>query len=277
MQYHRGLLRQSGHGWGGILKTIGKFATPIIGQVVGGLLGGAPTQQQQGYGGSVPQSGRGFFTDLLKSGAKSVLTAAAKTGLDVLENKRSLKDALKTHGIRAVKETAGMAMPKLQQRLKSRKGDNALIGLAKRGARTGMKVGVRTGLDVLENKRSLKRALATHGRQVLSKRRRKQKGKGFFTDLLKTGAKQALSAAAKTGLDVLENKRSLKDALKTHGIRAAKNTAGVAKRRILARGGPKKQQLTRTRISGKKRQLTKTRASGKKRQPKKKRSLDIFD
>ena len=158
MQYHRGLLRQSGHGWGGILKTVGKFATPIIGQVVGGLLGGALTQPQQGYGGSVPQSGRGLFTDLLKSGAKSVLTAAAKTGLDVLENKRSLKDALKTHG-----------------------------------------------------------------------------------------------------------------------IRAAKNTAGLAKQRILTRGGPKTQQLTRSRIPGKKRQLTATRASGKKRQPKKIRSLDIFD
>ena len=37
--------------------------------------------------------------------------------------------------------------------------------------------------------------------------KRQQKGKGFITDLLKTGAKQALRAAAQTGLDVLDNKR----------------------------------------------------------------------
>jgi hypothetical protein len=44
-----------------------------------------------------------------------------------------------------------------------------------------------------------------------------------------------LRAAAQTGLDVLDNKRSLKDAIKTHGIRAIKSTAQP----LLARGGPK--------------------------------------
>ena len=68
--------------------------------------------------------------------------------------------------------------------------------------------------------------------------KRPQKGKGFITDLLKTGAKQALRAAAQTGLDVLDNKRSLKDAIKTHGIRAIKSTAQP----LLARGGPKQKR-----------------------------------
>jgi hypothetical protein len=67
------------------------------------------------------------------------------------------------------------------------------------------------------------------------KRKKKQKGKGFITDLLKMGAKQALRAAAQTGLDVSDNKRSLRDA-KTHEIRAIKSTAQP----LLARGGPKK-------------------------------------
>jgi hypothetical protein len=71
--------------------------------------------------------------------------------------------------------------------------------------------------------------------------KRRQKGKGFITDLLKTGAKQALRAAAQTGLDVLDNKRSLKEAIKTHGIRAIKSTAQP----LLARGGPKKRPQTR--------------------------------
>jgi hypothetical protein len=65
-----------------------------------------------------------------------------------------------------------------------------------------------------------------------------QKGKGFITDLLKTGAKQALRAAAQTGLDVLDNKRSLQDAIKTHRIRAIKSTAQP----LLARGGPKQKR-----------------------------------
>jgi hypothetical protein len=69
------------------------------------------------------------------------------------------------------------------------------------------------------------------------KRKKKQKGKGFIMDLLKMGAKQALRAAAQTGLDVLDNKRSLKNAIKTHGIRAIKSTAQP----LLARGGPKRQ------------------------------------
>jgi hypothetical protein len=70
--------------------------------------------------------------------------------------------------------------------------------------------------------------------------KRQQKGKGFITDLLKTGAKQALRAAAQTGLDVLDNKRSLKDVIKTHGIRAIKSTA----QSLLARGGPRGSKKT---------------------------------
>jgi hypothetical protein len=58
----------------------------------------------------------------------------------------------------------------------------------------------------------------------------------MIIDLLKRGAKQALRAAAQTGLDVLDNKRSLKDATNTHRIRAIKSTAQP----LLARGGPKR-------------------------------------
>jgi hypothetical protein len=86
-----------------------------------------------------------------------------------------------------------------------------------------------------------KKAFAQSGRGVKRvKRRKKQKGKGFITDLLKTGAKQALRAAAQMGLDVLDNERSLKDAIKTHGIRAIKSTTQP----LLARGGPKRPMKT---------------------------------
>lgn len=49
----------------------------------------------------------------------------------------------------------------------------------------------------------------------------------MFTDLLKTEAKQALKATAMTELDVLEDKRSLKNTFKTHGIQAAENTSAL--------------------------------------------------
>lgn len=39
MQYHRGILRQQGHGLGGLLK----LAAPVMRNVMSGLLGGAPT------------------------------------------------------------------------------------------------------------------------------------------------------------------------------------------------------------------------------------------
>lgn len=100
----------------------------------------------------------------------------------------------------------------------------------------------------------------------------------FFTDLLKSTAKQALTAAAKTGLDVLENKRSFKDALKTHGGQVIKNTTShilsqggdksrpPAKPKLLARGGPRIKRPLET-------------ASGERPPNKKKkaRPLDIFD
>ena len=72
-----------------------------------------------------------------------------------------------------------------------------------------------------------------------------QKGKGFFTDLLKSTAKQALTAVTKTGLD--ENKRSLKDALKTHGTQAIRTTVrrmtrppATSTTPLMARRGPKR-------------------------------------
>jgi hypothetical protein len=138
MQYHRGLLHQCGHGWGALLrvgakavaKAVAKHAIPAAVQAVGGLmenkqqtwegfigqklsctLKGRKVTTQSGRGVKrvkrrKKQKGKGMITDLLKRGANQALRAAAQTGLDVLDNKRSLKEAIKTHGIRAIKYTA---------------------------------------------------------------------------------------------------------------------------------------------------------------------------
>jgi hypothetical protein len=104
----------------------------------------------------------------------------------------------------------------------------------------------------------------------------------MITDLLKRGAKQASRAAAQTGLDVLDNKRSLKDAIKTHGIRAIKSTAQP----LLARGGPKKPKkrpmkrpMKRPHIKRPSRPIKRPLQKAPIKRPAKrpKRALDIFD
>lgn len=137
MQYHWGILRQQGHGLGGLLRLAAPVMKNVMSGLVGGVSGGggpfstsyypsprnyypppsplpsyeyspersSPPRRHSRRRHSRPQKGKGFFTDLLKSTAKQALTAAAKTGLDVFENKRSFKDALKTHGGQVIKNT----------------------------------------------------------------------------------------------------------------------------------------------------------------------------
>lgn len=136
MQYHWGM-RQQGHGLGGLLRLAAPVMKNVMSGLVGGVSGGggpfstsyypssrnyyppppplpsyehspdrsSPPRRRSRRRHSRPQKGKGFFTDLLKSTAKQALTAAAKTGLDVFENKRSFKDALKTHGGQVIKNT----------------------------------------------------------------------------------------------------------------------------------------------------------------------------
>lgn len=137
MQYHWGILRQQGHGLGGLLRLAAPVMKNVMSGLVGGVSGGggpfstsyypfsrnyyppppplpsyeyspersSPPRRRSRRRHSRPQKGKGFFTDLLKSTAKQALTAAAKTGLDVFESKRSFKDALKTHGGQVIKNT----------------------------------------------------------------------------------------------------------------------------------------------------------------------------
>jgi hypothetical protein len=201
MQYHRGLLHQRGHGWGAIGKMVAKVAAPVVAQVVGGLLGGAQTQTGQGFFDGKP--GSGFMDFLFNSGKKVAETISGQKIPGHMKNGKLVLD-------KKVFAQSG-------------KGFDSFVNGLSRG------IGF-TGVEIIPQKgRGAKRI------------KRRQKGKGFITDLLKTGAKQALRAAAQTGLDVLDNKRSLKEAIKTHGIRAIKSTAQP----LLARGGPKQRPQTR--------------------------------
>lgn len=87
-------------------------------------------------------------------------------------------------------------------------------------------------------------------------------------DLVKTGTQQALQSAAQAGFDVLNQKGSLKQVVKSRGLQAVHRTGRTMKKYlppkqgiVLARGGPHKR----------KRKRTKTPAA------KKSRTADIFD
>lgn len=74
---------------------------------------------------------------------------------------------------------------------------------------------------------------------------------------MKTGTEQALQSAAKTGFDVLNQKKSLKQALKARGLKAIHRTGKTMEKKY--RGGPQKRKRTKTPAA------------------KKSRSLDTFD
>jgi hypothetical protein len=192
MQYHRGLLHQRGHGWGALAKIAAKVAAPIVGQVVGGLLGGTQTGQE--FFNPRKPPGLGYIDFLFNAG----------NGIAQTFTGQKCPATLKTENWFWIRRP----LPG--------KGWNSFVKGLSRGA----------GVTIIPQ--------AGRGVRCV-KHKKKQKGKGFITDLLKTGAKQALRAAAQTGLDVLDNKRSLKEAIKTHGKRAIKSTAQP----LLARGGPK--------------------------------------
>lgn len=112
MQYHWGILRQQGHGLGGLLRLAAPVMKNVMSGLVGGVSGGggpfstsyypssrnyyppppplpsneyspersSPPRRRSRRRHSRPQKGKGFFTDLLKSTAKQALTAAAKLG-----------------------------------------------------------------------------------------------------------------------------------------------------------------------------------------------------
>lgn len=88
-------------------------------------------------------------------------------------------------------------------------------------------------------------------------------------DLVKTGTQQALQSATQAGFDVLNQKGSLKQAVKSRGLQAVHRTGKTMNKKylppkqgiVLARGGPHKR----------KRKGTKTPAA------KKSRTADIFD
>lgn len=212
MHYHKGLIRQQGHGLGALLGIASKVAGPLI----SGLLGGAPAQQQQQQQRPVyqeryydydrpyrsyqrrrrrshpteeydpeseKQKGKGFFTDLLKSGAKSALKAAAKTGMDVLDNKRSLKDALKTHGAQALKETAGYARRRRSRKAPSKRGRKARTGILRKPGTTtlkrkqvGKQVGIQEGKGFVKRKQRILARGGPHKRPRKQPRKRSRKG-----------------------------------------------------------------------------------------------------
>lgn len=284
MDYHRGLLRQRGHGFlGPLLKLglplVGSAVVPLLGDLAGGLLKKIRHRQK----------GSGFVTNALKTGVKHGIVVAGNAAFDSLNNKGTFLQELRRHGTRtlrnvgvhAVEQQLRRNLPILRAPIVGSVLNKTLMPVVRR------KVG--TAIDNTVNKilgqrgkgfaTELIRAgakhlphLMKHGTKALMKKgvqhapRVLRKG---AHELVKTVTQQALQSAAKTGFDVLNQKKSLKQALKARGLQAIHRTGETMEKKylspkqgiVLARGGPHKR----------KRKRTKTPAA------KKYRTLDIFD
>jgi hypothetical protein len=175
MQYHRGLLHQRGHGWGALAKIAAKVAAPIVGQVVGGLLRGAPQTEQGMFD---------FLRDPRKRPGGGYMDFIFNAGKGIAETFTGQKMPGHFKNGKLILDKKALAQ--------SGQGWNSFVKGLSRG----------TGVIIIPQ--------AGRGGKKRVKHRKKQKGKGFIKDLPKTRVKQALRAAAQTGLDVLDNKRSLK-------------------------------------------------------------------
>lgn len=279
MDYHRGLLRQRGHGFlGPFLKLglplVGSAVAPLLGDLAGGLL-------------KHRQKGSGFVTNALKTGAKHGIVVAGNAALDSLNNKGTFLQGLRRHGTRtlrnvgvhAVEQQLKRNLPILRAPIVGSVLNKTLMPVVRR------KVG--TAIDNAVNKILGQRGkgfatelikagakhlphLMKHGTKALMKKgvqhapRVLRKG---AHELVNTGTQQVLQSAAKAGFDVLYQKKSLKQALKARGLQAIHRTGKTMEKKYLS----PKQGIVLARVGPHKRKRTKTPAA------KKSRTLDIFD
>lgn len=284
MDYHRGLLRQRGHGFlGPLLKLglplVGSAVAPLLGDLAGGLVKKIKHRQK----------GSGFVTNALKTAAKHGILVTGNAAIDSLNNKGTFMQGLRRHGTQTLRNVGVHAveqqlrrnlpilrapivgsvlnktlMPVVRRKVGTAIDNtvNKILGQRGKGFATEL---IRTGAKHLPH-------LMKHGTKALMKKGVQQAPrflrKGAH-DLVKTGTQQALQSAAQAGFDVLNQKGSLKKVVKSRGLQAVHRTGRTMKKKylppkqgiVLARGGPHKR----------KRKRTKTPAA------KKSRTADIFD
>lgn len=277
MEYHRGLLRQRGHGiFGTLLKIggplVGGALAPLLGDVAGGLLKKV-----------IPgQKGKGFVTDALRTAAKHGIHVTSRAAIDRLDRKGTFVQGLRKYGTQAVKDIGVNAVEqKLRQNLPILRApivgsilnktmmplvrrkvgsaiDNAVnqvLGQRGKGMVSDLvKVGVRQLPALMKTgARALLRTGVRQGPRILRKGAR---------ELALAGSRQALKSAAQAGMDVVTGKKSLKNAVQTRGRQALRRTHTQMKRKyapppkILARGGPPPRKRPRQRTKAPKARTT---------------------
>lgn len=282
MDYHRGLLRQRGHGFlGPLLKLglplVGSAVAPLLGDLAGGLVKKIKHRQK----------GSGFVTNALKTAAKHGILVTGNAAIDSLNNKGTFMQGLRRHGTQTLRNVGVHAveqqlrrnlpilrapivgsvlnktlMPVVRRKVGTAIDNtvNKILGQRGKGFATEL---IRTGAKHLPH-------LMKHGTKALMKKGVQQAPrflrKGAH-DLVKTGTQQALQSAAQAGFDVLNQKGSLKQVVKSRGLQAVHRTGRTMKKKYL----PPKQGIVLARGGPHKRKRTKTPAA------KKSRTADIFD
>ena len=94
MKYHKGLLIQRGHGFGGIIKVLGKLVSPILNlfrKSAGNIAKSGVVQNAVKSAKNVATSG--VVKNIAKTARDSLIEAGLNTAADVLSSKSDFKDA----------------------------------------------------------------------------------------------------------------------------------------------------------------------------------------
>lgn len=304
--YHRGLLRQKGFGLvGSLLKIGGPLVTGALGPVLGEVLGGLVRKKQRG---------KGIIGDVLKGGyevTKNAIIDRFKNKVPFMEGLRTrTKNRLKRFAIPLVdrqlmRNVPGMRAPFVGDLLRNKvlplvknkvanlidtnvnrflggqtgkgrrrkrrkqRGRGVVTDLLKGGIKGSkavkdlIKGGIKGGIKQLPQllKRGTKGLIRSGVKEGV-----KQGLKKGAQDLVKEGTRQAIQSAAQAGLDALEGKKSLKEAVLNRGLEGLQKTGQTMENKllsspILAKGGPHKRKRRKVKIG-----------TGKKA-----RIVDIFD
>lgn len=295
--YHRGLLRQKGFGLvGSLLKIGGPLVTGALGPVIGEVLGGLVRKKQ---------TGKGIVGDVLRGGyevTKNAIIDRFKNKVPFMEGLRTrTKNRLKRFAIPLVDRQLMRNVPGIRapfvgdllrkkvlplvknkvanlidanvdkflggqtgkgRRRKRRKqrGRGVVTDLLKGGIKGSkavkdlIKGGMRGGIKQLPQ-------LLKRGTKGLIRSGVKEGVKKGAQDLVKEGTRQAIHSAAQAGLDALEGKKSLKEAVLNRGLEGLQKTGQTMETKllsssILAKGGPHKRKRRKVKIgTGKKARL----------------------
>ena len=290
MKVYKGLLRQKGYQQQGkgILGSVLKFGVPVVGGLLGELVGGLIKNKiQKGSGirdlfrsnverldrkirGAAKRGLQGLYGKAMKAASgkanlQDAIQALGNTGIDFIDKKKSLSQGLRQYGTHALNLTANRMIeqklnPFLSKPVVGPILRKTLMPLVRRKVDTAIQGAVQNvlgqrGKGVVGDflKRGIKGVgpMMKSGIKAIFRRGVKKQVQKGAKKLAQTAAEQAISGATKAGIDVLRGK-NVKQAVRQRMAQALSNTSQVAKRTVNKTRQATKQAVNRTTQAAKK-------------------------